>query len=88
LEVLDDDHSVIAKVRLRNEKGKGNKKREHNKGWGYKLASQRRGYDQEKEGMRRKGAILKGRYEMNINAIYRSVKGKGDNNKEHRKRWS
>jgi len=25
---------------------------------------------------------------MNINARYRSVKGKGDNNKEHRKGWS
>jgi hypothetical protein len=35
-----------------------------------------------------RGAILKGRYEMNINAIYRSVKGKGDNNKEHSKGWS
>jgi hypothetical protein len=31
---------------------------------------------------------LKVRYKMNINARYRSVKGKGDNNKEHRKGWS
>jgi hypothetical protein len=35
-----------------------------------------------------RGVILKGRYEMNINAIYRSVKGKCDNNKEHRNGWS
>jgi hypothetical protein len=32
--------------------------------------------------------ILKGRYKMNINAIYRSVKGKGGNNEEHKKGWS
>jgi len=60
LEVLDNEHSVITKVRLRDEKGKGNKKQKHNKGWGYKLASQRRGYDQEKEGMRRKRGDFKG----------------------------
>jgi len=60
LEVLDNEHSVIAKVRLRDEKGKGNKKQKHNKGRGYKLASQRRGYYQEKEGMRRKRGNFKG----------------------------
>jgi hypothetical protein len=31
LEVLDNEHKVIAKVRLRDEKGKGNKKQKHNK---------------------------------------------------------
>jgi hypothetical protein len=32
LEVLDNEHSVITKVRWRDEKGKGNKKQKHNKG--------------------------------------------------------
>ena len=32
LEVLDSEHSIIAKVRLRDEKGKDNKKQKYNKG--------------------------------------------------------
>ena len=48
LEILDNGHSVITKVRSRDEKGKGNKKQKHNKGWGYKPSSQRRGYNQGK----------------------------------------
>jgi hypothetical protein len=32
LEVVDNEHSVITKVRLRDEKGKGSKKQKHNKG--------------------------------------------------------
>jgi hypothetical protein len=31
LEVLDNEHNIIAKLRLRDEKGKGNKKPKHNK---------------------------------------------------------
>jgi hypothetical protein len=33
LEVLENGHSVITKVRSRDEKGKGNTQPEHNKGW-------------------------------------------------------
>jgi hypothetical protein len=32
LEILENIHSVITKVRLRDEKGKGNTQPEHNKG--------------------------------------------------------
>jgi hypothetical protein len=32
LEVLDNKHIVITKVRLSDEKGKGTKKQKHNKG--------------------------------------------------------
>ena len=48
LEILDNGHGVITKVRSR-EKGGGNNKQKHNKGRSYKLASQRRGYDQGKD---------------------------------------
>jgi hypothetical protein len=33
LEILENVHSVITKVRSRDEKGKGNTQPEHNKGW-------------------------------------------------------
>jgi hypothetical protein len=33
LEIVDNIHNVIAKVRLRDEKGKGNNKQKHDKGW-------------------------------------------------------
>jgi hypothetical protein len=33
LEIVDNRHNVIAKVRLRDEKGKGNNKQKHDKGW-------------------------------------------------------
>jgi hypothetical protein len=32
IEILENGHSVITKVRLRDEKGKGNTQPEHNKG--------------------------------------------------------
>jgi hypothetical protein len=39
LEILDNRHNVITKVRSRDGKGKGNNKQKHNKGWSKKLAS-------------------------------------------------
>jgi hypothetical protein len=33
LEILENGHSVITKVRSRDEKGKGNTQLEHDKGW-------------------------------------------------------
>jgi hypothetical protein len=33
LEILENGHSVITKVRLRDEKGKGNTQLEHDQGW-------------------------------------------------------
>ena len=33
LEILDNRHNVITKVWSRDEKGKGNTKMKHNKGW-------------------------------------------------------
>ena len=33
LEILENGHSVITKVRSRDEKGKGNTQPEHDKGW-------------------------------------------------------
>jgi hypothetical protein len=33
LEILENIHSVITKVRSRDEKGKGSTQPEHNKGW-------------------------------------------------------
>jgi hypothetical protein len=33
LEILENGHSVITKVRSRDKKGKGNTQPEHNKGW-------------------------------------------------------
>jgi hypothetical protein len=33
LDILENGHSVITKVRSRDEKGKGNNKQKHNKGW-------------------------------------------------------
>jgi hypothetical protein len=49
LEIPDNGHRVITKVRSRDEKGGGNNKQKHNKGRSYKLVSQRRGYDQGKD---------------------------------------
>jgi hypothetical protein len=80
LEILDNRNNVITKVRSRDEKGKGNKKQKHNKVWGYKLAGQRRGYDQEKEDMIRKRGNFKGQVWTNINVGYTGVKGIYDNN--------
>jgi hypothetical protein len=48
LEILDNGHRVITKVRLRDVIGGGNNKQKHNKERCYKLVSQRRGYDQGK----------------------------------------
>jgi hypothetical protein len=39
LEILENGHSVITKVRSRDEKGKCNTQPKHNKGWSLKLAS-------------------------------------------------
>jgi hypothetical protein len=80
LEILDNEHSIITNVRSRDEKGKGNKKQKHNKGRGYKLVSPRRGYDQEKEGMKQKRGNFKEQVWTNINVEYRGVKGTYDNN--------
>jgi hypothetical protein len=52
LEILENGHSVITKVRSRDEKGKGHTQPEHNKGWSQKLAS-------DKEGDTTKGKIDK-----------------------------
>jgi hypothetical protein len=49
LEISDNEHRVITKVRSRDGIGGGNNKQKHNKGRSYKLASQRRGYDQDKD---------------------------------------
>ena len=49
LEILDNKNNVITKVRSRDGIGGGNNKQKHNKGRSYKLASQRRGYDQGKD---------------------------------------
>jgi hypothetical protein len=65
LEILENKHSVITKVRSRDEKGKGNKKQKHNKVRDSKFVSQRRGYDKEKEGMRWKRGNFKGQVRDN-----------------------
>jgi hypothetical protein len=49
LEISDNGHRVITKVRSRDGIGGGNNKQKHHKGRSYKLASQRRGYDQGKD---------------------------------------
>jgi hypothetical protein len=91
LEILYSRHSVITKVRSRDEEGKGNNKRKHKEGWSKKLASdkeedttkgkigkvQRSDWDGRQE-------ILNDRYKININERYRGVKGKDDNNEEQR----
>ena len=49
LEILDNGHRVITKVRSGDGIGGGNNKQKHNKGQSYKLASQRRGCYQGKD---------------------------------------
>jgi hypothetical protein len=49
LGIIDNRHRVITKVRSRDGIGGGNNKQKHNKGQSYKLASQRRRYDQGKD---------------------------------------
>jgi hypothetical protein len=41
LKILDNGHCVTTKVRSRDEKDKDNNKQKHNKGWSYKLASEK-----------------------------------------------
>jgi hypothetical protein len=48
LEISDNGHRVITKVRSRDGISGSNNKQKHNKGQSYKLTSQRRGYDQGK----------------------------------------
>jgi hypothetical protein len=48
LEISDNGHRVITKVRSRDGIGGGNNKQKYNKGRSYKLVCQRRGYDQGK----------------------------------------
>jgi hypothetical protein len=43
LEILDNKHNVITKVKLRDEKSKGDSKQKHNKDWSLKLASDEEG---------------------------------------------
>jgi hypothetical protein len=92
LEIFDNKHNVITKVWSRAGKGKGNNKQKHDKEWSWKLAS-----DKEENMTKgkigkvqlwewdRRGAILKGMCETNINVGYRGVKGKYDNNEKHNK---
>jgi hypothetical protein len=92
LEILDNRNNVITKVRSRDGKGQGNAKQRHNKGWSWRLTS-----DKEEDTTKGKigkvqcsdwggrGEIYMGRYETNINVGYRGVKGKQENNEKHNK---
>jgi hypothetical protein len=59
LEILDNRYNVITKVWSRDEKGKGNTKQKHNKGWSWKLAS-----DQEEDTTKRKWVKYHSKIEM------------------------
>jgi hypothetical protein len=80
LEVSDSEHSIIAKVRLRDEKDKGNKKQNITKDEVTNSRAKEEDTTKRKKVWDGRGAILKGRYETNINVGYRGVKGAYDNN--------
>jgi hypothetical protein len=80
LDVLDNEHSVITKVRLRDEKGKGNRSKSTTKDEVTNSRAKEEDTTKRKKIWDGRGAILKGRYETNIIVGYRGVKGAYDNN--------
>ena len=59
MSILNKRHNVITKVWSRDGKDKGNTRQKHNKGWGWKLAS-----DEEENTIKRKWVIYHSKIEM------------------------